>query len=420
MGAFVDAFRSKRVGLCIPLGFASGLPYSMRGSTLGAWMTRVDINLKTVTLFTVFGLLFTLKPLWAPVVDRYQIPLLGRRRGWMLVTQVGLLLSIAGMGAVDPHNALWMLAMLTGLTTFLTATHDIANDAYRVDLLRPNERASGSATFTMGYRIAVLVSGAGALALSDFIGWSAIYTIMACLMVVGLLATWLGPEPEMVQGPRTLRAAVVEPLIDLFSRRGAVAAIAFVLLYKVGDYMVADIITPFLLKTGFSGTEIAGVQKVMGMVATIFGVIIGAGAVAALGVRRALLVFGILQAATNAGYLALALVGKHHVLLIVAITVDWFCNGLGQAAFSAYMLSLCTKRFSATQYALISSASTLLGRLVGIWNGHIITAIGWPMFFVITLVVAVPGILLIVFASLERAVIPAEPTPAAPAPAAAP
>jgi PAT family beta-lactamase induction signal transducer AmpG len=413
MGAFVDAFRSKRVGLCIPLGFAAGLPFSMRGSTLSAWMTRVDINLKTITLFTVFGLFFTLKPLWAPVVDRYQIPLLGRRRGWMLVTQLGLLLSIAGMGAVDPHHALWTLAALTGLTTFLTATHDIANDAYRVDMLHPNERASGSATYTMGYRIAIIVSGAGALALSDFIGWSAIYSIMACLMVVGLIATWWGPEPEMVKGPRTLRAAVVEPLVDFFSRRGALAAIAFVLLYKVGDYMVADIITPFLLKTGFSGTEIAGVQKVMGMVATIVGVIIGAGAVAALGVRRALLVFGILQAAMNAGYLALALVGKHHVLLIVAITADWFCNGLGQAAFSAYMLSLCTKRFSATQYALLASAATLLGRLVGIWNGHIITAIGWPTFFVITMVVAVPGILLIVFSPLERAVIPAEPAPPA-------
>ena len=365
MSAFVEAFRSKRVALCIALGFAAGLPFSMRGTTLSAWMTNAGVNLKTIGLYTWIGLFFTLKPLWAPLIDRYTVPILGRRRGWMLLCQLGLMLSIAAMGTIDPRMAPAALAGLVAVTTFLTATHDIANDAYRADMLRTNERASGSAMYTLGYRVATIVAGAGALVLSDHIPWSTVYPVMATLMIVGVIATWRGPEPEAVPAPRTIRDAVVKPLVDLFSRPGSVAAIAFVMLYKFGDYMAADLITPFLIQTGFSNTEIAGVLKVMGMIATIVGVVLGGGVVAVLGVRRSLLIFGVLQALMNIGYLALSIYGKSHLLLVVAISADWFCAGAGQAAFSAYLLSLCSKRFSATQYALIASASTVLGRLIG-------------------------------------------------------
>jgi PAT family beta-lactamase induction signal transducer AmpG len=417
MGAFVDAFRSRRVALCIALGFAAGLPYSMRGSTLSAWMTNAGVNLKIIGLYTWIGLFFTLKVLWAPLVDRYSIPLLGRRRGWMLATQFGLMVSIAGMGAIDPRLAPVALAAMVALTTFLTATQDIASDAYRADVLQANERASGSAMYTMGYRGATIVAGAGALVLSDHIPWSTVYPVMASLMVIGLVATWRGPEPEVVPAPRTLRDAVVDPMVDLFSRKGAVIAIAFIMLYKFGDYMAADIITPFLIQTGFSNTEIAGVLKVMGMIATIAGVVLGGGIVAVLGVRRSLLILGVLQALMNTGYLALSIYGKSHLLLVVAIAADWFCAGAAQAAFSAYHLSLCSKRFSATQYALIAAAATVLGRLVGGVSGYIIVGLGWPVFFVITMVVAVPGLLLILFGGLERAVF--QPAPAAAKPATA-
>jgi PAT family beta-lactamase induction signal transducer AmpG len=417
MGAFVDAFRSRRVALCIALGFAAGLPYSMRGSTLSAWMTNAGVNLKIIGLYTWIGLFFTLKVLWAPLVDRYSIPLLGRRRGWMLATQFGLMVSIAGMGAIDPRLAPVALAAMVALTTFLTATQDIASDAYRADVLQANERASGSAMYTMGYRGATIVAGAGALVLSDHIPWSTVYPVMASLMVIGLVATWRGPEPEVVPAPRTLRDAVVDPMVDLFSRKGAVIAIAFIMLYKFGDYMAADIITPFLIQTGFSNTEIAGVLKVMGMIATIAGVVLGGGIVAVLGVRRSLLILGVLQALMNTGYLALSIYGKSHLLLVMAIAADWFCAGAAQAAFSAYHLSLCSKRFSATQYALIAAAATVLGRLVGGVSGYIIVGLGWPVFFVITMVVAVPGLLLILFGGLERAVF--QPAPAAAKPATA-
>jgi PAT family beta-lactamase induction signal transducer AmpG len=419
--AFIDAFRSKRVALSIPLGFAAGLGLTMRGSTLSAWITDAGLDIKTIAMFSWVGLFFTFKPLWAPIVDRYRIPILGRRRGWMLVCQLALGATIIAMGTIDPRRAVLALAGLAALATFLTATHDIASDAYRVDMLAPGERASGSAMYTLGYRGASIIAGAGALILAHHnVPWSTIYFIMGALMGVGMLATWFGPEPEAVIAPRTLTAAVVEPLKDFFSRPGSVTAIAFVLLYKFGDYMAADLTTTFLMKTGFSKQDIAEALKIIGMIATIVGTILGAGLVGMMGVRRALLVFGVLQALMNAGYLALAIYGQNYALMVAAISADWFCGGLASAAFAAYLLSLCSRQFSATQYAIIASASALLGRFVGGFNGFIIDAIGWRGFFIVTMVVAVPGLLLILFGGIERAVFVAPPAPAPAAPTPAP
>jgi PAT family beta-lactamase induction signal transducer AmpG len=410
MRAFVEAFRSKRVALSIPLGFAAGLPFAMRGSTLTAWVTDAGLDIKSIGLFGALGLFFTFKPLWAPLVDRYTIPILGRRRGWMLLAQLGIGCSIAAMGGVDPRKAAFALALMAALTTFLTATHDIACDAYRADMLAPKERASGSAMYTLGYRGAAIVSGAGALVLADnHVSWSVIYVMMGALMIVGVLATVFGPEPEAVAPPRTLRAAVVEPLKEFFSRPGALAAISLIMLYKFGDYMAAEMTTPFLMKSGFSKTEIAGVLKGMGMVATILGAILGAGLVASIGVRRSLLIFGVLQALMNTGYLAIAYLGHSFTLLMTAITADWFCGGLATAAFSAYQLSLCHRRFSATQFALIAAGSTILGRTVGAFSGYIVAGAGWKVYFGLTMVVAIPGLLLVLFGPIERAMAPVDP-----------
>ena len=414
MSAFVEAFRSKRVAIFIAFGFAAGLPLQMRGPTLGAWLKSSDIDIKTITLFTAAGLFYTFKFLWAPLLDRYRLPWLGRRRGWMLIMQLGLIFSIGAMGTLDPKLALASLAALAALATFCSATQDIAIDAYKVDLLRSNERASGSATYTMGYRLATIIAGGLALVLSDHMSWSNIYLIMASLMVVGLIASWLGPEPETVAAPRTLAEAVVVPLKELLSRPGAGVALAFIMLYKFGDYLAADITTVFLLDRGFSRTEIGYVLKWFGMVATILGVLLGGGLVPKLGLRRSLLIFGILQALMNTGYLALSLMGKSHALLIGAVAADWFIGGISTAAFAAYQMSITSKRFSATQFALIASASTVLGRTTGIWSGHIITSVGWPTFFVLTMVVAIPGLLLVGFARLDRATPAPDPVAAPP------
>jgi PAT family beta-lactamase induction signal transducer AmpG len=415
MVAFVQAFRSKRVALCIAIGFASGLPLYMRGSTLTIWMRNVGIDLKAITLFTLIGFIYTFKFLWAPVIDRYQPPWLGRRRGWMFGLQLALIAGIASLGFVGASQVGMAIVVLAALVTLLSATYDIAADAYRADLLRPHERASGSALYTLGYRGAALTAGALALILSDHLPWPVVFWIMAALMAVGFIPSLFGPEPEAVPAPRSLQAAVVEPLKDFFGRPGAVAAIAFIMLYKVGDYISTEVANLFLVDLKFTNTEIGSINKTVSMVATILGVMLGGGLVPKLGVRRSLFIFGVLQAVTNSGYLVLALVGKNMVLLGLAVGIDWFCGGLGAAAFAAYQLSLCNRRFSATQFAIIASAATVLGRLFTGISGFIIEWVGWAQFFVLTMVVAIPGVLLAAFGPIERAAAPAEPPPEKPA-----
>jgi PAT family beta-lactamase induction signal transducer AmpG len=357
------------------------------------------------------GFIYTFKFVWAPVVDRYRPPWLGRRRGWMFALQLLLIAGIASLGFVGASKVGMAIVILAMAVTFLSATHDISVDAYRADLLRPNERASGSATYALGYRGAALTAGALALALADVIPWPVVYWIMAGLMLVGFIPSLFGPEPEAAGAPRSLQAAVVEPLKDFFSRPGALAAIAFIMLYKVGDYVSTEVASLFLVDLEFTNTEIATMNKTVAMAATIVGVMLGGGLVPKLGVRRSLIIFGFLQAIMNAGYLVLAVVGKNMALLGVAVGLDWFCGGLAAAAFAAYQLSLCNRRFSATQFAIIASASTVLGRLFTGGSGYVIGAIGWAQYFVLTMIIAIPGMVLAIWGPIERAVAPA-PAPA--------
>jgi PAT family beta-lactamase induction signal transducer AmpG len=363
---------------------------------LSVWVTSAGVDIRTVGLIGLVGIIYSLKILWAPFIDRYRLRWLGRRRGWMLATQLALVVGIAAMGLADPRSSLSALIALAVVVTFLSATQDIASDAYRTDVLSTEERGAGSAVFVLGYRMAMILAGGVALILSDHLPWMRVYQIMAALMIVGVVATWLAPEPAAAASvPRTLREAVVEPVRDYFGRRGAATALAFILLYKFGDYLASELIGPFLSVTGFTNTEIGIAIKFMGTAATILGTLAGGGLVAKMGVRRALLAFGILQAAVNVGYLALALVGKNQGLLYAAIGIDCFCGGLATAAFLAFLMALCNRAFSATQYALLSSASALLGRLVGGSSGYIVTAMGWPGFFALTMVIAVPALLLL-------------------------
>jgi PAT family beta-lactamase induction signal transducer AmpG len=231
-------------------------------------------------------------------------------------------------------------------------------------------------------------------------------------MTIGFIPSLFGPEPETVPAPRTLQAAVVEPWKDFFGRRGSLIAIGFIMLYKVGDYLSTEVVNLFLVDMKYSLTEIAFVMKTVSMVSTIIGVMLGGGLVAKLGVHRSLIGFGVLQALTNSGYLAIALVGKNTALLAAAVAIDWFCNGLAAAAFAAYQISLCNKRFSATQFAIIASASTVLGRLFTGLSGFIIAHTGWATFFVYTILIAIPGVLLAAFGPIHRAAVPVAPAPA--------
>jgi PAT family beta-lactamase induction signal transducer AmpG len=401
MGRFLDAFRSRRVWLLIGLGFASGLPLLLSGQTLGAWMTKQGVSLKTIGLFSLVSLPYNFKFLWAPFLDRFSVPFLGRRRGWLALFQLAIAAVVFAMSGVDPRATPKEMALFAVMLAAFSASQDIVSDAYRADILPSDERASGTATFLTGYRAAMLVAGSAALILSDHVPWPKVYQLMAGLMLVGVVITVVAPEPTGVRPPRTIAAAVVEPFRNFFTKERALIALAFMLLYKFGEYVSDNMSVPFLLNTGFSATEIGALRKFIGALGMVGGVMLGGGLTPKLGMRRALLIFGILEGLTNGGYVALALVGKNHALLVAVVAVDTFCRGLAATTFSAYMLALCDKAYSATQFALFSSASSLAGKLFSASGGFLVSAFGWPAFFSVTIFMAIPGLLLLPHLPME-------------------
>ena len=421
----LQVLRSPRAWLLVALGFASGLPLLLVGGTLSAWMTNEGINLKTIGIFTLVSSPYTFKFVWAPVMDRFALPFLGRRRGWMLLTQLGLMGAIAAMGTVDPKSTPWTMAALAVLVAFFSASQDVVSDAWRTDTLSEAERGFGVATFVMGYRFGMLAAGALALSLSQFIGWPRTYWTMAALMLVGVVATLVAKEPQGQRPPRTMTEAAVVPFVDYFRRNGAVLALLFLVLYKLGDAIAGGMTTPFFLKLGFSNLEVGAISKGVGMVATIGGALFGGALLARLGLRRSLFIFGALQALTNLTFLALALVGKNHMMLALAITTDNVCGGMATTAFGAFTMSLCNKRFSATQFALLSALANLGGRMLTATSGYLAEWMGWAGFFGLTVVLALPALVLLSFLpeGIAAPKVEEEPaseaTPATPAPAVA-
>jgi MFS transporter, PAT family, beta-lactamase induction signal transducer AmpG len=395
---YLRIFSSRRIAAVLLLGFASGLPLALTAGTLQAWLAVESIDIKTIGLFTLVGQPYTYKFLWAPLMDRYTPPFLGRRRGWLILTQLALLGAIAFMGTVSPRESPWLLAAAAFGVAFLSSSQDIVFDAYRTDVLRAAERGPGAAISVLGYRVAMLVSGGGALVLADqFLGWSAMYFLMAGLMGIGIIATWFAPEPEEVpRAPKTLAGAISEPLKEFFSRRGAWWLLVLIVLYKLGDAFAGSLTTAFLIQgPGFTATEVGAINKALGLAATIVGALIGGAWMVRLGLYRALLGFGMLQAVTNLGFMFLALVGKDYALMVTAVAAENLCGGMGTAAFVALLMSLCDKRFSATQYALLSALSAVGRVYVGPASGFLVSAIGWAPFFLLTFVIALPGIALL-------------------------
>lgn len=395
-GSFWDAFSSPRLALMLGIGFASGLPNPLTGSTLTAWLATEEVTLTMIGFASIFQLPYNLKFLWAPLLDRYGVRGFGRRRGWMLLTQSALVVSIGVMGSFDPGSALTQIGILAVITAFLSATQDVATDAYRTDLLPAEQRASGTAIFVAAYRGALIVAGAVALFLSDIFPWSVVYWVLAATMGVGIITTLIAPPvPTEAVAPRSMKEAVVDPLAEFFRRRGALAFIAIIMLYKVGDVVVGHLQIPFFIELGFSRTEIGAVLKGLGLGATIAGALVGGGLVARWGLKPALIVFGVAQAIANLAYVGVANAGKNYVWMTSAIGLDNFMNGLGTAAFVALLMTLCNKRFTAFQYALFSSLMTVPGRLLGYHSGWLAAEAGWASFFLISTVAALPAIALL-------------------------
>jgi len=382
------------------VGFSSGMPLFLTSKTLQAWMTVENVDLSTIGLFSLVGLPYSLKFLWSPLLDRFSLPLLGRRRGWLITLQIGLLLAIACMGLQQPKQALQLLVINALVISFLSASQDVVVDAYRADVLKPLEMGIGTAVYVTGYRIALLLAGALALILADIVSWSVVYFSMAGCMVLGVLGTLFAQEPEELNPPTSIKEAVILPFGEFFQRQGLFQGfliLLFIVLYKLGDAFVNNMSTSFLLQTGFTQTDIGTIQGGMGLIATIIGTLAGGALLSQIGINRSLWIFGILQALSNLSYLVLASVGKNYQFLLAAINIENFCAGLGTAAFVAFLMSLCEQRFSATQYALLSSFMAVSRDILVAPAGALAKSTGWSFFFVISFFAALPGILLLPF-----------------------
>ena len=391
---YLEVYRSRRIGMMLILGFSSGLPLALTGGTLQAWMAVVGVDLRTIGVFSLVGLPYTLKFLWSPFMDRYVPPWLGRRRGWMISTQFALFLGIVAMAFGSPQNSVGAVALLAFFVAFASASQDIVVDAYRTDLLQEVERGAGTAVYVMGYRIAMLISGALALILSDRIGWRNTYLVMAMVMVIGMLGALFGPEPELrTKPPTSLREAVWGPLKDFFSRTGAVTVLLFIVLYKLGDAYAGTLTTAFLIRgAGFSPTDVGTVNKGLGLISLIVGATLGGSLLVRLGLFRSLLFFGILQAVSNLSFMVLAWVGKSYPMMIFAVAFENLAGGMGTSAFVAFLMGLCNHRYSATQFALLSSLAVLGRVFISPTSGYIVELTSWGSFFFITALTALPGL----------------------------
>lgn len=394
---YLQIFKTRRIAVITLLGFSSGLPLALTSGTLQAWMAVDGVDIRTIGIFALVGLPYTVKFLWSPIMDRFAPPMFGRRRGWIIITQICLIIGISAMAYNSPKHATYLLGILALTVAFASASQDIVIDAYRTDILREKERGAGAAVFVMGYRIAMLVSGALALILSDRIGWQNTYLLMAGIMSLGILSALIGPEPDQkVNAPKDLQEAVWGPLKDYFSRKAAISLLILIVLYKLGDAYAGTLITAFLIKgIGFSPTDVGTINKGLGLISLIFGAMFGGALMVRLGLFRSLLLFGLLQAVSNLSFMVLAWIGKSYGMLIFAVAFENICGGMGTSAFISLLMAICNQRYSATQYALLSSIAALGRTFVAPTSGFIVQFTGWPAFFFITAVAALPGLLLL-------------------------
>lgn len=394
---YLQVFNNRRITVITILGFSSGLPLALTGGTLQAWMATTGIDIRTIGIFALVGVPYTLKFLWSPIMDRFVPPMLGRRRGWIFLTQIGLIIGISAIAFVSPKNTPYILGMIALFVAFTSASQDIVIDAYRTDVLREKERGAGAAVFVMGYRIAMLVSGALALILSDQIGWKNTYLLMASIISIGIVTTLFAPEPEgKITPPISLQDAIWGPLKDYFSRNAAIALLFLIVLYKLGDAYAGTLTTAFLIRgVGFSPTEIGAINKGLGLISLIIGAVFGGALMVRLGLFRSLLLFGILQAVSNLSFVFLAWIGKNYELFVFAVAFENLSGGMGTAAFVSLLMTICNQKYSATQYALLSSLASLGRIFIAPTSGFLVESIGWANFFLITMLVATPGLWLL-------------------------
>jgi len=392
-------FTKRKMAVLFLLGFSSGLPLALTAGTLMAWMTVEGVDIKTIGIAGLTALPYTLKFLWSPIMDRFTPPFLGRRRGWLVITQLALLLLIVAMAHGSPSNSPLSVALLAFSIAFASASQDIVADAYRTDILDEDERGIGVALFVTGYRLGMLISGAVALILSEQIGWQNTWLSMGLCLLIGIFATIFAKEPVVENHPpASMKEAVIHPFRDFLSRPKPLLILLLIILYKLGDAYAGILTTPFLIRgAGFSPAEVGVISKGFGLFALIFGAMFGGTLMIRLGLYRSLLWFGVLQAVSNLSFSILAVAGRNYPLMMFSIGFENLCGGMGTSAFVALLMALCNRNFSATQYALLSALAAIGRVLIAPTSGFLVESVGWPAFFFITFLTALPGLFMLVF-----------------------
>jgi len=397
------AFLNARILTCVFLGFSSGLPLFTQLSLLQAWLSKEHIDVKQIGLFALLGLPYTWKFIWAPLMDRY-VPRLpywrpGRRRGWMLVTQVLVTLCIGAFGFVSPAQNIWSVAAIAGLLALFSASQDIVIDAYRRELLADNEQGLGNAVHVNAYKVAGLVPGSLALILASVLPWKTVFLVTAVFMVPGIITTLVVKEPAIHgKPPKSLRDAVIEPFHEFVTRdglRGALLVLGFIFLYKLGDTMATSLATKFFLDIGFTTMQIGVIAKTVAFWTSIAGGIIGGVFLVKIGIARGLWIFGALQIVATFGFAWLAKIGPSPLALAVLYGFETFSTGLTLATFTAYIASTTDPRYTATQFALFTSLSAVPRTLVSSVSGFIVAQTGWFEYFIVCIVLSIPGMLLL-------------------------
>ncbi len=406
------AIANRRMLICVGIGFVSGLPLYLLIQLVPAWLRLEGVSLTTIGFFTAIQYPYSLKFLWSPLLERYSLPLLGRRRGWMLATQIALLISIAMLGVWRPQDALLMITITAVAVAVFSATQDIVLDAYRRELLPDEELALGNAIHVQAYRISGLVPGSLGLILADQLPWDLVFVVMAAFMLVGIVLTLLIREAQTEPVvPVSLKAAITEPFVEFFGRRGyraALAVLAFMFFYKLGDNMATALATPFYIDMGFTPTQIGIVAKNAALWPSIIGGLLGGLLIVKISINRGLWVFGLVQLATIFGFVWLSQAGADLVVLAIVIGAEYLGVGLGTAASVAFIARETSKTAVATQLALFTALAALPRVLASSSSGLVVDAIGWTQFFYLCAVLALPGMLLLRWVAPWKAPIESE------------
>lgn len=394
-----QALLNKRMLICICTGFSSGLPLYLLIQFVPAWLRSADIDLSTIGLINLVLFPYTWKFIWSPVMDRFVVPVLGRRRGWMFITQIALIVLMSMLSFYDPATDISHIIVIVAAIAFFSASQDIVIDAYRRELLPDDELGAGNGFYAQAYRISSFVPGSLAMILAGFYPWSVAHLSIAVFMLVGLVTTLMIKETSKAgEEPQTLRSAVVEPFVEFFQRQGwqqAVLILLFIMFYKLGDSMATALETPFFLDMGFSTVEIGSIAKIAKTIGATAGTILGGIAMIKLGINRSLWVFGVFQLISILGYVMLSMVGYNHLVLAIASGFEYFGVGLGSVALIAFMAKSTNRHFTATQFALFSSIAAVPRTFVSATTGYVIEAVGYTQFFLICFVCAIPGMLML-------------------------